>query len=274
LYLLVLGLSDGGYPCSGRSPRKVGRSLVCEFRGLISPPASRCIASSSRAELHTSVICRAKFQRPKKTVSKVQAKLDRKQGKDAARLYAVLGSEYNGEDKWPGCDLQKTILTQDALYATDQQPQVLNFAEGTVEIPPHLNYGIGGGEGKKLLFEVLPTLTAENGATTFDENTVKETEEAMAEELQKANMFAKVVDLRNANARGLAYENRRRVIVTFSTPEQPHDTGRSEVQGMIDHLDAISLVSQSLVFNSRPLDDADTESVVTLVRVPEGRQQP
>ncbi|KAF9225271.1 S15/NS1 RNA-binding domain-containing protein [Gyrodon lividus] len=217
------------------------------FRSFITQ-ASRCIASSSRAELHTSAISRAKFQRPKKTVSKIQAKLDRKQGKDAARLYAVLGSEYNREDKWPGCDLQKTILTQDALHAADPEAQVLTFPEGSVKIPPHLNYGIGGDEGKKLLFEVLPTLTAENGATMFDENTVKETEEAMGAELQKANMFAKLVDLRNANARGLAYENRRRIIVTFSTSEQPHDTGRPEVQAALLTMQIRNLWSHLLEF--------------------------
>ena len=197
----------------------------------ISRLASRCFASSSRAELHTSVICRTKPQPPKKAVSKLQAKVDRKHAKDASRLYVVLGSEYNKEDKWIGCDLQKAVLTPEAVYSQDAEPQVLHLSEGEVKIPSHLNFGIEGGEEKKLLFEVLPTLTVERGVTTFDEDTVERTKVVMKEELQKANMFARLADLRNANAKGLAYENRRRIIATFSTLQQPNDTGRPEVQG-------------------------------------------
>lgn len=193
--------------------------------------ASRSLASSSRAKLHTSVICRAKPQAPKKTVSKLQAKVDRKHAKDAGRLYVVLGSEYNKEDKWIACDLQKTILSPDAVYSQEAESNVLHLSEGKVNMPSHLSFGIEGGEEKKLLFEVLPALTVERGISTFDEDTVERTKAAMKEELQKANMFARLVDLRNANAKGLAYENRRRIIAAFSTPEQPNDTGRPEVQG-------------------------------------------
>ena len=51
------------------------------------------------------------------------------------------------------------------------------------------------------------------------------------EEQKKAAMFARMVDLRNANARGIAFENRRRIVAAFSEPENPTDTGRPEVQG-------------------------------------------
>ncbi|KAF8131583.1 hypothetical protein EV363DRAFT_1431557 [Boletus edulis] len=195
--------------------------------------ASRPLASSSRAELHVSAICLAKRQASKRTVSKLQAKVDRKHTKDANRLYVVLGSEYNKEDKWIGCDLQKTVLTPDDVYSEDAKPQVLRLPEGELKIPSHLNFGIEGGEEKKLLFEVLPTLTVERGVTTFDEDTVERAKAAMDEELQKANMFARLADLRNANAKGLAYESRRRIIVAFSTPQQPNDTGRPEVQAAL-----------------------------------------
>ena len=209
---------------------------------LISHLASRCFASSSRAELHTSVICRAKLHPTKKTVSKLQAKVDRKHAKDANRLYVVLGSEYNKEDKWIGCDLQKIILTPEAIYAQDAEPRVLCHSEGEVKIPSHLSFGIEGGEEKKLLFEVLPTLTTQRGVTTFEEDTVERAKAAMKEELQKANMFARLVDLRNANAKGLAYENRRRIIGAFSTPQPPNDTGRPEVQGTCLNLTSYFIV--------------------------------
>ena len=51
-------------------------------------------------------------------------------------------------------------------------------------------------------------------------------------ELRKANLLAKVLDLRNANAAGIAYENRLRIIEAFSTPQNPFDPGRTEVQGI------------------------------------------
>lgn len=54
---------------------------------------------------------------------------------------------------------------------------------------------------------------------------------------RNANMFAKVLDLRNANAAGIAYENRRRIIYAFSTPKKPFDPGRAEVQGSQPHQD-------------------------------------
>jgi small subunit ribosomal protein S15 len=43
--------------------------------------------------------------------------------------------------------------------------------------------------------------------------------------------MAVVVDLCNANAAGIAFENRRRVITAFSEPGKPNHTGRTEVQG-------------------------------------------
>lgn len=51
-------------------------------------------------------------------------------------------------------------------------------------------------------------------------------------ELRKANLLAQALDLRNANAAGVAYENRLRIIEAFSTPKNPFDPGRTEVQGI------------------------------------------
>ena len=54
---------------------------------------------------------------------------------------------------------------------------------------------------------------------------------AGAEELSKSSAFAAVVDLRNANAGGIAFANRQRIVEAFSEPGKPGDTGRPEVQG-------------------------------------------
>ena len=42
--------------------------------------------------------------------------------------------------------------------------------------------------------------------------------------------FARVMDLRNSNARGIAFENRKRIIAAFSPPGKDNDTGCPEVQ--------------------------------------------
>ena len=99
----------------------------------------------------------------------------------------------------------------------------------------HLNFGIGETE-KQLLFRELPELSAE-ALVLANPNRNHETlasihQDGQEKELFKLNHFAKVVDLRNANAGGVAYENRRRIILAFSSPENPYDTGRTEVQGV------------------------------------------
>jgi small subunit ribosomal protein S15 len=99
----------------------------------------------------------------------------------------------------------------------------------------HLNFGIGETE-KQLLFRELPELSAE-ARVLSNPNRNLETlagilEDGQQKELFKLDHFAKVVDLRNANAGGIAYENRRRIILAFSSLENPYDTGRTEVQGL------------------------------------------
>jgi small subunit ribosomal protein S15 len=98
-------------------------------------------------------------------------------------------------------------------------------------MPGELGYGVRDAE-KKLLFEHLPLatlhMTSQVHKPSFTKEMRDEDEEA---ELRKANLLAKALDLRNANAAGIAYENRKRIIEAFSTPENPFDSGRTEVQG-------------------------------------------
>lgn len=52
-------------------------------------------------------------------------------------------------------------------------------------------------------------------------------------EKHKASMLARIMDLRNSNADDVAFQNRKRVVLAFSAPSQPYDTGRPEVQGTL-----------------------------------------
>ncbi|KAF9444107.1 hypothetical protein P691DRAFT_796801 [Macrolepiota fuliginosa MF-IS2] len=70
----------------------------------------------------------------------------------------------------------------------------------SVRVPGDTNYGIGQVE-EGILFEELPKETA------------------------KLDAFSKLINLQNANAKGIAYENKREIILEFSTPSNPFDPG-------------------------------------------------
>jgi small subunit ribosomal protein S15 len=104
---------------------------------------------------------------------------------------------------------------------------------GIVKFPPYLNYGVSGAQQEQL-GRVLPVVSAhafaqQEGATGVQASTVVKL--SLGEQVHKANMLGKVMDLRNANAGGIAYENRRRIVAEFSEPGKLEDTGRPEVQG-------------------------------------------
>jgi small subunit ribosomal protein S15 len=122
-----------------------------------------------------------------------------------------------------------------------------------VLVPPSLAFGIRERE-ERMLFGHLPLLSADmntrhemtlmgsgGGGTHADANDHRKDVAAMsayheaqlAAGMAQANVLAKVVDLRNANAAGIAFENRRRVIEAFSEPGKPNDSGRTEVQGAL-----------------------------------------
>jgi small subunit ribosomal protein S15 len=54
---------------------------------------------------------------------------------------------------------------------------------------------------------------------------------ALAAGVRQANAMVALVGLPNANAAGIPFENRSRVIAAFSELGKPNDTGRTEVQG-------------------------------------------
>lgn len=108
--------------------------------------------------------------------------------------------------------------------------------------------GQGEGEGRQLFFKALPKVSFDVGVERggvdhfdFQEMMVKDLPSDVRkqrvllrvgnEEAEKARQFAQLVDLRNANARGIAFENRRRIIEAFSPSGSPADSGYPEVQG-------------------------------------------
>lgn len=158
---------------------------------------------------------------------------------EAQRPHVVIGHRPRDEAKWTNCDLAKILITENDLEANE----VVDYPLASVAVSKHLNYGVGERE-KELLFDILPQLSAlhsvasasslvdqENQGNVSAYKLQQQHDEAIPIERFKTRMLARLISLKNANAKGIAFENRRRIVATFSNPSNPHDPGRPEVQG-------------------------------------------
>lgn len=140
----------------------------------------------------------------------------------------MLGTASGSDDAaWASCDLARALVRPDEL-APSAAPHDLHIpaADADVRVPPTLAFGIRERE-QRMLFAHLPLLAADmdtrremNGAPGMkvaDMNAHHD--RALAEGVEQANALARLVDLRNANAAGIAFENRRRVIEAFCESE-------------------------------------------------------
>jgi len=183
------------------------------------------------------------------------------------------GVHAEAEAKWAACELARVLVRPEELApdapardvslplssssspstttttttTTMEGADVERAAEAQVQVPPALAFGIRERE-REMVFEHLPLLSADM-STRRETNTssswkssggLKQAEEMathheaeMDAGVAQANALAKLVDLRNANAAGIAFENRRRVIAAFSESGNPNDTGRTEVQAAL-----------------------------------------
>ncbi|KAF4616528.1 hypothetical protein D9613_008573 [Agrocybe pediades] len=223
------------------------------FRACLSS-CSRTPASTSQpasAFFHTSTVLSSQATKRKGLRNKkinIAETEKRLQEQAANRPSVILGTRAHEEEaKWKSSFLAKVIINEDDLHSSTAMKPV-RVPYGTVNLPKELGYGVDEAE-KKILFEDLPLATAEmalNNALiakkavanqgTAASLKVREDSEAdilvreQEREKRKANLLAKVLDLRNANAAGIAFENRRRIILAFSTPDNPFNPGRTEVQ--------------------------------------------
>jgi small subunit ribosomal protein S15 len=178
--------------------------------------------ATHNAPLHTTAILNVESARKRLARLTKQKNLAKRselaQKAATARPHVVLGT-ITGTDTWTSCDLARTLVQPDELTA-----------------PLASSFGIRARE-QRMLFEHLPLLAADMHTRREMRGTPKVAEMAAQHEraleagTRQAEALAKLVDLRNANAAGVAFENRRRVVEAFSEPGKPGDTGRTEVQG-------------------------------------------
>ncbi|KAI0701159.1 S15/NS1 RNA-binding domain-containing protein [Cytidiella melzeri] len=205
---------------------------------------SRMTASTSRvkfASIHSSAVLQAKAKSPEAKAN-LAKRLAREKAAGLNRPHVVLGNKPGDESKWRNCDLTKILVSEEDVRATPALPA--QPEEGDVKLPTYTNFGIGESE-KKMLFETLPEMSIEAHRLVLQRDLAREDAQITPNDLQeiegyygplehhKASMLARIVDLRNANAKGIAFENRRRCVEAFSEDGNPNDTGRPEVQAAI-----------------------------------------
>ncbi|THH30221.1 hypothetical protein EUX98_g3950 [Antrodiella citrinella] len=196
--------------------------------------ASRAIASSSLypiAHLHTSAPLYIASERRRQIRGLKERQAAKRKEIAEGKAHVVLGTRPGDEVKWTSSDLGKVIITAEQIAAA---PRPSLLMSENPRAPDFVNFGVGEAE-KKLLFEVLPDLTLEASILTkgHSNQRVENNEPEMQRERYKTRLFTSLLDLRNANAGGIAFENRKRIVAEFSRPGQPNDTGLPEVQAAI-----------------------------------------
>lgn len=204
--------------------------------------ASTSTAPAAAATFHSSAVAHVKVKA--RTEANIRGRDERARKEALNRPHVVLGHRPGDEAKWRNCDLAKILVTEKDIYAAAEVPDSVPDGATEVIVPQFFNYGLKAAE-RRQLFETLPVLTAEarvksvlaKAGDLLPQDMIPVAEQAQKEgeaaEAYKAQLLARVVDLRNANARGIAYENRQRCIAAFSEPGKPNDTGRPEVQAAI-----------------------------------------
>lgn len=177
--------------------------------------------------------------------------------------HPALGFAPGHEHVWKDSKLAKTIITQEQVDSLES-PQI--DAEGEYEElldgDRAFNFGIGPVE-RQIVFQEIPALHTEatllnwqaaerKAAKSSDSEIVEEGEEtkeidALKQERSSKLALARVIDLKNANAAGISFENRRKIVEAFSTPAKPLDTGRPEVQGRLYELFLFLEANESFV---------------------------
>ncbi|TCD62197.1 hypothetical protein EIP91_007230 [Steccherinum ochraceum] len=198
--------------------------------------ASRAVASSSSKplgqQLHTSApLCIASERRRQIRGAKQRAQEKRREvGEMQGKAHVVLGHKPGDEAKWTDSELAKVIITEEQILAAP-----LPSSQEALSPPDFANYGIGEKE-KGLLFDVLPDLSWQTKILFQSQGTHHSLNQASSHEMMevlRARTFSSLVDLRNANAAGIAVENKKRIVAAFSRPGKPGDTGLPEVQAAI-----------------------------------------
>lgn len=191
---------------------------------------------------------------------------------DLTKPDPVLGHQMNetGEAVWQNSELCKIILSKDAVWGIredrrgnlvriDDENDVdggdkgskINTPSQAQNGPKRMNFGLDSVEDRQLLFGNLPAVILDDHHRTIEKTLPQASQDELLffsqnmqdfEEIEDghANLLGRLLDLRNANGKGIQVENIRRITKHFGQrpaekdgKEQGLDTGSPEVQAAV-----------------------------------------
>ncbi|BGP45330.1 hypothetical protein JCM10450v2_001148 [Rhodotorula kratochvilovae] len=203
----------------------LSRAALQSARGDTAP------AQESRARRKTRLVRKANLEK--------KASLIRQH--DQARPDPVLGYAKGNDDLWDNSRLKSILLRREEVWGDVQQVDGAGLSEaqggdGAERYTPKLfNFGLDAQTAEQLS-SVLPATAAlratlGDGATAVDAVLLERFERASDAEDRKRDALMRIVDLRNADSKGIEVENTRRIVATFG--RTPGDTASPEVQAAI-----------------------------------------
>lgn len=196
----------------------------------------------------------------------------------------ALGYAAGEEDIWTKSELARITLTAQQVYNNEGGvsgraslseitgvPDDPTDAFPGIEIPKLLNTPMSN-EDLMTMFKTLPSLSAQRKANFSTLQSDVDIETIVENERQKLETFSRLIDLRNASAKGIMLENIRRCISAFgdgyvnsntSQPSHQGDSGKIEVQAAILTTRIRAIVSH-LLLNTR--DTQNKRSLSQLIQ--------
>lgn len=203
----------------------------------LSAPQQRAFSASAPAQ-------ESRGKRKTRLVRK--ANLDKKaqlvREHEQTRPDPVLGYAQGNEDLWNKSLLKQILLRREDVWAGNAQSASGTSSTASAEAvdadthgytPKLFNFGLDS-ETAHQLSDVLPATSALRStlgdqATSVGSVMFSRFEDATRAEQEKRDTLMRIIDLRNADSKGIEVENTRRIVEAFG--RVPGDTASPEVQG-------------------------------------------
>ncbi|GAA6063552.1 hypothetical protein JCM10212_002664 [Sporobolomyces blumeae] len=251
---------------TARAPLAFASSSSSSSTPTLAPPCPPCSRPFSVSAPSAESRARRKTRLVRKANLEKKAQLVRQH--EQARPDPVFGFAQGNEQLWDKSLLKKILLDKREVWGrvvkneADIQQQAA--AASSSATPKLYNFGLDENTAQQLA-EVLPATAAlrstlGDGATSVDSVMLSRFEKATQLEDQKKDTLMRLVDLRNADSKGIEVENTRRIVEAFG--RAPGDTASPEVQAAIMTARIRSLSSHLI---SSPRDIQNRQSLRGLI---------
>lgn len=136
---------------------------------------------------------------------------------------------------WDNSLLKRVVVDRETIWNSPAPPAPVPGITTEPYVPSHLNFNLSA-QDAELLSSTLPAVSSLRtllGASPANAAIAeRRAEKSEVIEADKRDKIMRIIDLRNADSKGIDVENRRRIAKAFSADgETETDTGRPEVQG-------------------------------------------